>query len=73
MASHRSSTPSNEKASADHAESASPLPNGKRYDERGFRTDGDDEDHEHEPPVGFEFCFICGLRFAAWGPGLEIA
>lgn len=65
-ASHASSTPPNEKASAEHhVEVVSDGPNrklkdgqleeGKHHEETGLRVDGDEEDHEHEPPVGFIF------------------
>lgn len=61
-ASHASSTPPNEKASAEHhveVVSDGPdrkledgkLEDGKKSGDNGFRMDGDDEDHEHEPPV----------------------
>lgn len=68
-ASHASSTPSNEKASAEHqVEFAGPdrkledgkLEGGKHHEDKDFRVDGDDEDHEHEPPVGFIFLRLVG-------------
>lgn len=30
--------------------------NPNYYEKNGLRTYGDDEDHDHEPPVCFEFC-----------------
>ncbi|OBT41957.1 hypothetical protein VE00_07510 [Pseudogymnoascus sp. WSF 3629] len=61
-ASLASSTPPNEKASTEHhVEIVSDGPNrkledgkledGNKPEEKGFRMDGDDEDHEHEPPM----------------------
>lgn len=65
-ASHASSTPPNEKASAEHhieVVRAGPdrkledgkLEEGNELKEKGLRVDGDDDDHEHQPPVSFTF------------------
>lgn len=29
------------------------LEDGNQFEEKGLRTDGDDEDHMHEPPMTF--------------------
>jgi hypothetical protein len=59
-ASENSSTPPNEKVhetadvKAEHLEAirtVSRVPNPHYYEKDGLRTYGDDEDHDHEPPV----------------------
>lgn len=59
-ASENSFTPSNEKlqetgdGKAEHLEAirtVSRVPNPRYYEKDGLRTYGDDEDHDHEPPV----------------------
>jgi hypothetical protein len=54
-----SSTPPNEKvrgveSNTEHLEAirtVSQVPNPRYYEKDGLRTYGDDEDHDHEPPV----------------------
>jgi hypothetical protein len=59
-ASENSSSPPNEKVhetgdgKAEHFEAIrtiSRVPNPNYYEKDGLRTSGDDEDHDHEPPV----------------------
>jgi hypothetical protein len=66
-ASENSSTPPNEKVhktgdgEAEHLEATktvSRVPNPHYYEKDGLRTYGDDEDHDHEPPVSPSRCFI---------------
>jgi hypothetical protein len=75
-ASLASSTPPNEKASTEHhVEIVSDGPNrkledgkledGNKPEEKGFRMDGDDEDHEHEPPVGLSSASCPRVGFCA--------
>ena len=35
------------------------------YEKDGLRTYGDDEDHDHEPPVSFHFSYQT-LRYLTW-------
>jgi Major Facilitator Superfamily len=69
--SDHSSTPPNEKANdfgnahkTEHLEAirtVSRVPNPNYYEQDGLRTYGDDQDHDHEPPVSFKCYTISGL------------
>jgi hypothetical protein len=65
--SEESSTPPNEKVhdgaegKTEHLEAirtVSRVPNPRYYEKDGLRTYGDDEDHDHEPPVSCYYCPI---------------
>jgi hypothetical protein len=70
-ASEESSTPPNEKAhegvegKTEHLEAirtVSRVPNPRYYEKDGLRTYGDDEDHDHEPPVSSRRCCIWSFQ-----------
>lgn len=62
----KDSPTSSEKESGAHIEQAKPFERVEgdpgHHEKDGFRTYGDDQDHDHEPPVSVQF--HCLVRYA---------